>query len=266
MIDKLSGKTNKVDHTKNIIEVRNVFFAYERGESVLEDVSFDIHKGDYIGFVGPNGSGKTTLIKIILGLIKPNKGKIKIFNQDFRSFEEWHRIGYVPQKIANVDKNFPLTVFEAVTLGGYRREKIWKKAEFPAEEFVLEILEKVGMSSFHNRLIGDLSGGQLQRVYIARALISHPEIIFLDEPVSGVDRKNQDDFYRLLQYLNKEMGITLVMVSHDIERLSQEVMHIMCIDKTLECHLTPKDFIRETELFNVSNREVKIAFKHRHNN
>ncbi|NCA93945.1 MAG: ATP-binding cassette domain-containing protein, partial [Sphingobacteriia bacterium] len=126
MIDKLSGKTNKVDHTKNIIEVRNVFFAYERGESVLEDVSFDIHKGDYIGFVGPNGSGKTTLIKIILGLIKPKKGKIKIFNQDFRSFKEWHRIGYVPQKIANVDKNFPLTVFEAVTLGGYRREKIWK--------------------------------------------------------------------------------------------------------------------------------------------
>ncbi|MEF3692477.1 MAG: metal ABC transporter ATP-binding protein [Candidatus Moraniibacteriota bacterium] len=265
-MNKLNNKSGFVDHTKNIIEVRNVFFAYERGESILENISFDIHKGDYIGFVGPNGSGKTTLIKIILGLIKPDKGKMKIFDQDFRNFKEWYRIGYVPQKIVGVDKNFPLTVFEAVTLGGYRREKIWKKAEFPAEEFVLEILEKVGMSGFRNRLIGDLSGGQLQRVYIARALVNNPEIIFLDEPTSGIDKKNQDDFYRLLQYLNKEMGITLIMVSHDIERLSREVMHIMCIDKTLKCHLTPKDFIRETELFNVSNREVKIAFKHKHNN
>ncbi|EKE22134.1 MAG: hypothetical protein ACD_7C00041G0002 [uncultured bacterium] len=254
-----------VDHTKNIIEIENVSFGYDNQEDVLTNINLQIHKGDYIGFVGPNGSGKTTLIKIIIGLLKFKEGSIKIFGKDLDNFKEWHRLGYVSQRINEFDKNFPVTVAEVVLMGRYSNRKFGQRITEEDKILTREALEKVGMWDYQERLIGDLSGGQMQRVFIARALVSDPEIIFLDEPTTGIDEKSEKDFYQLLQKLNKEMGITLIIVSHDIEKLTQEVMHIVCINRSLTCHTTPEEFIRESQSTNMFGQDVKIITHHKHN-
>lgn len=265
MLDKLSGKINKVDHTKNIIEINNISFAYENGEKILEDVSLDIHRGDYIGLVGSNGGGKTTLIKIIIGLLKIQGGSVKIFDKDISAFNDWHKIGYVPQKIVNFDKNFPATVFEVVMMGRYTKRKFGQRMTKEDSDAVRVALDEVEMWDYKDKLIGDLSGGQMQRVFIARALVNNPEIIFLDEPTIGVDEKTQKSFYELLQKLNKELCITLVIVSHDIEKITQEVMHMVCVNKTLTCHITPQDFLKDSQSINLYGQDVKIITHHNHN-
>jgi len=228
------------DHNKNIIEIKNVSFSYNGKENVLENVSLNIHKGDYIGFVGNNGSGKTTLIKLIIGLLKSDKGEIKLFGTDLKDFKDWQKIGYVPQKAANFEKGFPVNVFETVLMGRYVKQKIFQKTSQEDLAAAETALQNVGMWDFKNKLIGDLSGGQMQRVFIARALVNNPEVIFLDESTVGIDVASQENFYQLLQKLNKELGITLVMVSHDIKKMVQEVMHIVCVNKTLTCHIRRK--------------------------
>lgn len=258
-------KLNSVDHTKNIIEVKNVSFAYGAKEDVLENINLQIHKGDYIGFVGPNGSGKTTLIKIILGLLNSRAGEVSLFGKSSADFDEWSKIGYVPQRIINFEKNFPITVFEVVKMNIQVDKFFWQRDGRDNSQQVLEALRKVGVENLKNRLIGDLSGGQMQRVFIARALINKPEVIFLDEPTTGIDEESQKSFFQLLQKLNKEMGITIVVVSHDIEKLTQEVMHMVCINKTLTCHTTPEEFIRESQTSNMFGQEVKIMTHHKHN-
>jgi len=255
----------QVNHLKNIIEVKNVSFSYNGKEDVLENITLAIHQGDYIGFVGPNGSGKTTLFKIMLNLLVPSSGSIKLFGQDIRTFKDWQKIGYVPQKIANFDANFPATVYEVVLMGRYSNKKLFQQTAKEDGKAVKEALLKVDMREYKDRLIGDLSGGQQQRVFIARALVNSPEVIFLDEPTAGIDRKNQDDFYALLQKLNKELGITLALVSHDIERLTREVMHIACIDRTLTCHVSPKEYLAESEAASIFGKEVRIITHHHHN-
>ncbi|MFZ2154478.1 MAG: metal ABC transporter ATP-binding protein [Candidatus Moraniibacteriota bacterium] len=258
-------KLNSVDHTKNIIEVKNVSFAYGAKEDVLENINLQIHKGDYIGFVGPNGSGKTTLIKIILGLLAPQAGEVSLFGKNSADFDKWSKIGYVPQRIINFEKNFPITVFEVVKMNIQVDKFFWQRDGCDNSQQVLEALRKVGVEDLKNRLIGDLSGGQMQRVFIARALINEPEVIFLDEPTTGIDEESQKSFFQLLQKLNKELGITIVVVSHDIEKLTQEVMHMVCINKTLTCHTTPEEFIRESQTSNMFGQEVKIMTHHKHN-
>lgn len=261
----LKIKSAGVDHSKNIIEIKNVSFCYDNGKDVLRDINLDIHKGDYIGFVGPNGSGKTTLIKVVVGLLEFDKGSIKIFGEEIGKFKDWHKIGYVPQRLSNFDKNFPVTVMEVVLMGRYSGRK-WGR-RITAEDRVLtqKALEEVGMWEYRERLIGNLSGGQMQRVFIARALVNKPEIIFLDEPTTGIDERSEKEFYQLLQKLNKELGITLIVVSHDIERLTKEVMHMVCINRTLTCHITPEEFIKESQSSNMFGQDVKIIAHHKHN-
>ena len=253
----------KVDHTKNIIEVKNVSFAYGR-ETVLENITLDIHQGDYIGLIGPNGAGKTTLFKIMLGLLRPKTGTVRLFGQDPEGFRDWQRIGYVPQKAINFDANFPATVFEVVSMGLSGRIRLSNRATQEERQAVWKALGLVEMREYENRLIGSLSGGQQQRVFIARALASQPDVIFLDEPTTGVDQKTQDGFYALLKNINEEAGITLVLVSHDIERLTKEVMHIACVDRTLTCHVSPEEYLSESQTANVLGREVKLITHHHH--
>lgn len=182
-----------------------------------------------------------------------------------KNFKDWHKIGYVPQQMVSFDKNFPVTVAEVVMMGRYSKRKFGQKITSEDKQLTQEALKKVGMEDYQERLIGDLSGGQIQRVFIARALVSDPEVIFLDEPTTGIDEKNQKDFYQLLQKLNREMGITLIIVSHDIEKLTQEVMHIVCINQTLTCHTTPEEFIKESQSSNIFGQDVKIITHHKHN-
>lgn len=252
-----------VDHTKNIIEVRDASFSYGAVD-VLRDVVLEIHKGDYVGIVGPNGSGKTTLFKIILGLLKPRTGSVRLFGQDVCEFKQWYKLGYVPQKAVNFDASFPATVYEIVAMGRYGKGKHFFRTD-EDRKAIEDALMQVGMLEYKDRQIGDLSGGQQQRVFIARALVNEPEVIFLDEPTAGVDEKTQDEFYSLLKKMNEDMGITLILISHDIERITKEVMHIICVDRTVNCHISPEEYLEESGSVNVHGRDVKIITYHHHN-
>ena len=258
----------QVDHTKNIVEVKNVSFSYGQ-ELVLENISFDVHQGDYLGIIGPNGAGKTTLLKIMLGLLKPGTGSINLFGMPISEFKDWHKIGYVPQKATNFDVNFPVTVFDVVMMGRYCCLSLCCRIKKNDREIVKRSLEQVDMWEYRDRLIGDLSGGQQQRVFIARALATNPEIIFLDEPTTSVDQKIHDEFYALLRKLNHKVGLTLVLISHDIKMVTEEAMHIACIDRTLVCHSTPEEFLQESmkegQPKNMWGQSIKIITPHHHN-
>lgn len=253
----------ELEKKDSFVEIKGVSFSY--GDNlVLDDISFEITKGDYLGIVGPNGSGKTTLLKIILGLLKPSKGGVKLFGKNIKDFKNWRRIGYVPQKVTNFDSNFPVTVEEVVLMGRYPARGLFHSTNKYDDRVVRESLEQVDMWKYKDRLIGDLSGGQQQRVFIARALATKPEIIFLDEPTTGVDQKAEDEFYSLLKKLNQELHLTLVLVSHDIDMVVREAKHIACMNRELVCYGTPEEFRKDnmsTELF---GRGVKII-THKHN-
>ncbi len=223
---------HNVNHKENIIECIDVSFSYG-SENVIQDVYLAVHRGDYLGIVGPNGGGKTTLLKIMLGLLTPQSGSVKLFGIDIKTFKDWHKIGYVPQKATSFDINFPATVFEVVLMGTYGKRGIGRPTTKQDKQAALEALKKVEMTDYANRLIGDLSGGQQQRVFIARALVSNPEVIFLDEPTTGVDEAAQKEFYALLRTLNRAYDVTLVFISHDHTALAREATEIATIHKAL---------------------------------
>ncbi len=238
-----ASRMQPVDHTQNIIEVKNVTFAYN-GESVLKNINLQIHKGDYLGIVGPNGGGKTTLLKCILGILKPQTGTINLFNQDLTTFKDWPRVGYVPQKV-NFDQNFPSTVKEVVAMGLYGKKGLIKTINREDLKTVDKALEQVSMQKFKDRRIGDLSGGQQQRVFIARSLVSSPEVIFLDEPTVGVDIETRNQFFELLKKLNKKLELTLVLITHDIDIiLHHGISEVAFINKEVSFYGNPPDLLK----------------------
>jgi len=232
----------QVNHSHTIIELSNVCFSYTT-EEVVKNVSLEIHKGDYVGIVGPNGGGKTTLLKLMLGLFKPNDGFIKLFDTDIRDFKAWSKIGYVPQN-THVEMNFPVTAEEMVAMGRYGKRGLFRFPTREDKEKTLEALKQVDMLDYKDRQIHDLSGGQQQRVFIARALASEPEIIFLDEPTVGVDVKTQKQFYALLRKLNKELDLTLVLVTHELDVVAHEATELGYINRTLEYYGEPEEFLK----------------------
>ena len=252
-----------VETEDNIIEVEHISFSYGSDE-VLRDISFAVKRGDYLGMVGPNGAGKTTLLKIILGLLAPSAGSVRLFGADVARFDGWEKIGYVPQKALVFDAQFPATVYEVVLMGRYGRRGLLHKTTAQDRARATRALEQVGMNEYRNRLIGDLSGGQQQRVFIARALAGEPEVLFLDEPTVGVDPHTRRDFYALLHRLNAELGLTLVLISHDVEMVTREVHHIACVDRALVCYATPAEFLKDTQSSKVLGEGVKIITHEHH--
>lgn len=245
-----------LDHTKNIIEIENISFGYTN-ELVLKDITLNIHQGDYLGMIGPNGGGKTTLLKIMLGLLKPKSGTVKLFGTDINKFKDWHKIGYVPQKAINFDVKFPATVEEVVAMGRYGKRGLLHWSNKEDKNKVKESLEQVEMLEFKDKLIGDLSGGQQQRVFIARALAGEPQVIFLDEPTVGIDVKTQEQFYGLLKKLNKTLELTLVLVSHDIDVVAHETTEVACINQNLVCHTSPHMFFQGDNLEKLYGKDLK---------
>ncbi len=226
---------------EKIVEMAGINFEYD-GMSILEDINLVIERGDFLGIIGPNGSGKTTLLKIMLGIIKTKQGTIKLFGEDIRSFKDWHRIGYVPQHAINFDVNFPASVFEVVSMGRFSKKGLLRKLGEKDIQIIHEALEIVGLKEYKDKRAGELSGGEKQRVFIARALASEPELLILDEPTAGVDVRVQKEFYDFLEKLNKERKITLVLVTHDIGTITSRVGKLACMNKKLflECH--PEEF------------------------
>jgi len=223
-----------------ILELEKVSFSYNNLD-VVKDISFSIDKGDFVGLIGPNGSGKTTLLKLILGILTPRKGNVRILGRDLREFNDWSKIGYVPQKATNIEKNFPATVTEVVSMGLLSIKKFPKIITKRDYGDIKKVLAIVKMQDYAQRRITDLSGGQQQRVLIAKALVTNPKILILDEPTTGVDQENQKSFYDLLGKLNKK-GITIVLVSHDISRITQYVTKIASINQTLHFYGSHKEF------------------------
>ena len=192
---------------KNIIEVKNLTYSYNNFKNILEDISFSIEKKDLVAIIGHNGSGKSTLIKLILGLIEKNKGEINTFG----------KLAYIPQKY-NQDSNFPAKVEEIFSL------------ECCDCDLRLTVLENLGVQNLLSKQFKNLSGGQQQRVLIALSLLSNPEILVLDEPTIGVDKKTLKDFYNLLKKLNEKRNLTILFVTHDTGMISSHFNKMICVE------------------------------------
>lgn len=224
-----------------MIDIKQLSYRYEK-DIVLENINISVPEGSFLAIVGPNGSGKSTLLKLILGLLKLQKGKIFLFGQEINKFKDWQNIGYVSQKANSFNTGFPATVFEVVSSGLTKKLGMFKFFKKEHSQKVIEALEAVGMEKFRNRNIGELSGGQQQRIFIARALVSEPKLLILDEPTVGVDAENVETFYQMLEDLNKRRGITLLLVTHDIGTVSDKVTHVACLNKHLYFHGETKNY------------------------
>ena len=222
------------------IEVDEVSFSFGVTQ-VLTDISLTIYRGDFLGIIGPNGSGKTTLLKLMLGLYPVQTGGIRLFGRGVQDFRDWHKVAYVPQKAANIDETFPATVREVTGMGLLSRKSFPRTLNKKDHEMIGSALRTVEMDGYMDQRIGELSGGQQQRVFIARALVSRPEILFLDEPTTGVDQGTQNGFWDLLARLNGE-GITMVLVSHDIGRITRYVNRVASLNQRLEFYGTHPEF------------------------
>lgn len=216
---------------KPIIQLEDISFAYSNID-VVKKISFDINEGDFVGLIGPNGSGKTTLLKIMLGILKPRTGKITILGKNLNELKEWSKIGYVPQKATNIANDFPATAEEIVSMGLLSVKRIPKIITKEDKTKINDALKIVKMDLFAKKRITEFSGGQQQRILIAKALVTNPKILLLDEPTTGVDQENQASFYELLGKLNKK-GITIVLVTHDIGRITDHVTKVASINQTL---------------------------------
>ncbi|MDY3846362.1 MAG: ABC transporter ATP-binding protein [Eubacteriales bacterium] len=221
--------------TQKVIEIKNVTVKY-KNNTALDDVSLDVYRGEFLGIIGPNGGGKTTLLRTILGQNKKKNGEIIIFGE---KQNHNHRIGYVPQ-FSSVDRNFPITVLEALMISslgtGLHPFRRFGDAD---RETCEKYLELVHIQSLARRRISELSGGEFQRLLIARALALKPEILLLDEPTASVDPASRNMIYTLLSQLNRD-GMTIVMVTHDMLAVSSSIGRIACLNRRLVYHGEPK--------------------------
>ena len=231
-------------NSQSIIEIKQLFYRYEK-DTVLENINLTVPSGSFLAIVGPNGSGKSTLLKLILGLLKPQKGDISLFGREINKFNDWQQIGYVSQKANSFNTGFPATVFEVVSSGLTKKLGLFRFFKKEHAQKVYDALDSVGMRKFTNRNIGELSGGQQQRVFIARALVSEPKLLILDEPTVGVDAENVNAFYLMLTDLNQKRGITLLLVTHDIGTISDKVTHVACLNKHLHFHGDTSEFEKQ---------------------
>jgi zinc transport system ATP-binding protein len=203
-----------------------------RGLPVLEDVSLRIERNDYLALLGPNGSGKTTLLKVLLGILEPDRGRVRVFGEPPRSVRG--RVGYVPQYF-RFDPEFPIRVLDVVLMGRLAHAR-WGRVGAADREAARRALGRVEMNALAERPIGALSGGQLQRVLIARALAQEPELLLLDEPTASLDERIGRSVWELFQELAREMAV--VVVSHDIGAISRHVRHVACLNRRLFTHPT----------------------------
>lgn len=247
----------------NAIEVRNVCLAIG-GHTILDSVSFAIPEGRYVGIVGPNGGGKTTLLKIILGLQRPTDGDILIFGESPYAARKRGRIGYVPQRIAQADIPFPVSVEEMVWSGRTPAIGVGKWRSEHDRETVEDAMQRVNVLHLRHRLVGTLSGGERQRVFIARSLAADPRLLILDEPTTGVDIAAKEEFYALLKTLNADLGLTILFVSHDIEVMTSEVAFVLALNQKLICHCESHKFLSQDTMERLYGKGVKAPPPHMH--
>ncbi len=223
-----------MSHDLNLIAISHLSFQYRTGQPILSDLSFSVQAGDYVGIIGPNGSGKSTFLKLLLGLLPLQTGSIELFGQPITEFHDWWKIGYVSQTGFQGEENFPATVAEVIASGQPAKSFFPGKAERQALHDKIEAAaDMVGIRHLLERRIGELSGGEEQRAFIAQALISDPLLLVFDEPTAGIDVSTEASFYRLLRELNQKHGKTILLVSHDLEALAHNAKTALCINRTI---------------------------------
>ncbi|TLX77809.1 metal ABC transporter ATP-binding protein [Labilibacter sediminis] len=218
---------------ESLVSLKGVFAGYSPQKSVLRNIDFEVVPNDFIGIIGPNGGGKSTLLKVILGLLQPQKGSLHYKWGD----NNLHHIGYLPQ-VNTIDKVFPIKVLDVVLSGLMGKKQFLSRYTHKDKNRAIELLDFVGLQNFATKPIGQLSGGQMQRVFLCRAIINNPALLILDEPNTYVDKHFEAELYELLNKLNEEMAILLV--SHDIGTISSIVKTIACVNENLHYHKTNK--------------------------
>lgn len=228
----------------------------------LKDISLEIAEGEFIGVIGPNGSGKTTLCRAVLGLMSPLEGSLQIFDCACEKLRCHHRarIGYLPQKGA-LDRNFPITVLEAVMMGRYGALGLFRRPAQHDRELALEALSNVGMIDHRNDALGHLSGGQQQRVLIARALTQQPQVLLLDEPTTGVDTPTQRSVLDLICRLHEDLGLTVLLVTHDINMIRTRVDRLVLLKTRLFAAGPPEEVLTPDLLQQVYGKDLVITEK-----
>lgn len=215
-----------------VLKVHDVCVRYG-DQQVLDHVGLTVMPGEFVGVVGPNGGGKSTLLKAALGLAPTTCGEVRLFGTPVSRFRELGRIAYVPQNVIHVDQRFPATAFEVALMGRIGRRGILRRINDEDRRITRDAMEHVGVSHLAERPIGALSGGQRQRVFLAKALAAEPEVLILDEPTTGVDPAARETFYRLLDALNHDHGITLILVSHDMQAVALTAHRLVAINRTI---------------------------------
>ena len=229
------------------LAVQNLCAGYN-GSEALKDVCFTVNPGDYVGICGPNGSGKSTLIKVILGLLRPESGEVSLLGTPQTSFQQWERIGYLPQGLQFFNPHFPATVDEVVRLGRLSAKRFPRRFNREDAQAVERTMEWMGISDIRGSMIGELSGGLRQRVLLARALVNDPALLVLDEPTTALDPETRDSFYKLIFEMNRERKATVLLVTHDTATIGKYASHLLYLDKKVIFYGDFDDFCNSSEM------------------
>lgn len=239
-----------------LISVRNLNYTAENNH-ILMDISFDIYREDFVGIIGPNGAGKSTLVKILVGEIENYKGKLEINGE----------IGYVPQ-YEEKEKDFPIKAYEVALMGLYKEVGLFKRFKKEHYQKVREVFDLLKIENLYDRQVQKLSGGEYRRLMVARALVSNPDILILDEPEANIDKAGQSILYETLKKIKNNMNISIILVSHDLNVVFKETNKVMCMNKTLHYHKNTADlsiedlktlYSKDFELFIHINEKMKVV-------
>jgi zinc transport system ATP-binding protein len=247
----------------DVVSAEKVCFQYNSAE-VLTDITFRLTPGDYLGLVGPNGSGKTTLIKLVLGFLRSHSGMISLFGQPPSAFRDWHRVGYLPQRINSFNPHFPATVKEVVGLGLLSRKGFPKRFGQKDNRLIHGALDLMDITEIKDEMIGQLSGGQQQRVLIAKALVAEPELLILDEPAAALDPETRENFFALLKGLNQNRNTTVIMITHDMGSIGRYASALLYLDKRVIFYGSFESFCVSEDMTGYFGRFSQHLICHRH--
>ncbi len=245
---------------ENILEIKNLSFSYDY-LPIIDNVSFNVQRGDFIALAGPNGAGKTTLVKLMLFLEEAQKGKIKIFGEKEKDKIPWDKIGYLAQRNNLFNPLFPAKVKEVIGLGLFSKKRISNKNN---QEKINHILDLLDIKDLKNKTINELSGGQQQKVFLGRALISDPELLIMDEPSTALDPKTKNNFFKLIKRLNKEKRVTIIMITHDTAQAGEYAEKLLYLEKKIIFFGKFSDFCKSPEMEKYFGHFTQHLICHQH--
>jgi zinc transport system ATP-binding protein len=246
-----------------VVKTEKVDCCYREGR-VLESVSFEVGRGDYVGIVGPNGSGKSTLVKALLGLVDICDGSTSLFGNQLADFGDWHKVGYLPQSLNLVNPVFPATVYETVGLGLLSVKRFPKRMNRDDKKRIDDTLDELGIFDLKDKLIGELSGGQLQRVLLARAIVNDPELLIMDEPTAALDPETRERFYAMIADINLNRGVTVLLVTHDSGAIGRYASKMLYLDKKILFYGSFEEFCQSPEMSSLFGEHSQHLICHRH--